>query len=312
MKIKIAISVMLIFFMSLLNIKADTFKNPENKFVIGYSGSPSNVDFWNKLKKSLFLRAKELDLIIIDFSGNDFTLDTQKATLKRAVDAKVDGMIIGAVSHEINDSIDYFKVNNIPVVAVNLALQNEWISTTIATNNTKAAEKAGRFILKQLKKKNTKAKRVVILCGDSVQEDALIRASVPYNILSDAGYDVHSYYALGWSSKYSLKDIIAEYVSNAESIAAVFSCYAGASIASVEAAEVFSRRPIQVGFDMDDNMQTMIESGRLDATVVQNPQQIGKVAIESMLKVLKEGPSLTKSIEVPAQLITHDNIKIIF
>ncbi len=311
MKSKIAIRfILLILFTVYANLNAQTIKNNhENRLIIGYSGSPSNVDFWNKLKDSLFFRAKELEIVVIDFSAHNFTFEAQEAGLKRAVELKVDGMIIGAVSHEIANSIKLFKENNIPVIAVNLPIKNNWIATTIATNNHKAAEIAGEFLLNSLKKKKSTAKRVVILCGDKVREDALIRASVPHKILSDAGYDVHAYYAKGWSSKYSLKDAIDEYSNNAKEIAAVFSCYAGASIASVETAETFSKRPIQVGFDMDENMRMMIEEGRLDATVTQDPRQIGIVGIESMLMLLKKDKSLPKSIEIPAQLITQDNIK---
>ncbi|RLG27642.1 hypothetical protein DRO03_11670 [Methanosarcinales archaeon] len=310
MKIKknIWLSVLIIFTV-LASLNAESLKNsPENKLVIGYSGAPSNVDFWNKLKRSLFLRAKELDVIVIDFSAHNFTLEAQKAALIRAVELKVDGMIIGAVSQEIADSIDMFRINKIPVVAVNMPIENEWISTTIATNNQKAAELAGKFLLDRLKKKGDKAKRVVILCGDKVQEDALIRARVPHNILLDAGYDVHDYYAKEWSSKYSLMDAISEYKNNAEDIVALFSCYAGASIAGVEVAESFAKRPIQVGFDMDKNMRKMIKTGRLDATVIQNPQEIGRVGIQSIVKLLKEDKPLSDLIEIPARLITRDNI----
>ena len=285
-------------------------KNISNhKLVIGYSGSPSNVDFWNKLKDSLFSRAKELDVIVIDFSGNDFTFEAQKDGLINAVELQVDGMIIGAVSHKIADTINIFKTNNIPVIAINVPIENNWVTTTIATNNTKAAQIAGKFLLNHLKKRDATTKRVVILCGDRVQEDALIRASVPHNILVDAGYNVHDYFAQGWSSKFSLKDAMAEYSNHGKDIAAVFSCYAGASIASVEAAKFFGYQPLQVGFDMDDNMYKMIKAGRLDATVMQNPKEIGRVGIQSMLRVLRESISLPKLIEVPAQLITHDNIE---
>jgi len=218
-------------------------------------------------------------------------------------------MIIGAVSHKTADVIEQFKKNKIPVVAINVPIKNKWISTNIATNNNKAAEIAGRFLLSRLKKINSNRKRVVILCGDKVQEDALIRAAVPHDMLSNVGYDVHDYFAKGWSSRFSLTDILAEYSSHKKDIVAVFSCYAGASIASIDTAKAFDWKPIQVGFDMDENMRMMIEAGFLDATVIQNPQQIGIVGIESMFKILKEDILLPKFIEIPAQLVTIDNIK---
>lgn len=283
-------------------------KQPDRKLIIGYSGAPSYVDFWRKLKQSLFSKAKDLGVVVVDFSGNDFSPHSQQAALLSAVD-KVDGMIVGAVSDKISETMEVFRKKSIPVVAVGVPLTNDWISTTVAIDNNKAAAIAGRFIFDRLKKEKNVAKRVLIFCGDEKQIDARIRASEPRRILSEAGYDVHIYYSEGWSSKNSLADAITELSSNGRKTVAIFSCYADATIASVEAAEAYDLRPVQVGFDMDENIRKMIEAGRLDATITQNPTQMGTIGLETIVKIL-EGEKTPSKISIPALLISDDNVKI--
>lgn len=303
----------IVFLFLVLNLlNADTNISEERikeKLIIGYTGSPLSIDYWKKLKSSLSLRAKELDVVVIDFTSSVFTLEEQKKALQKAIKLNVDGMIIGSDNDKITEEIDQFKKNNIPVIAVALAIKHDWISTNITTSNQNAVKLAGNFIKRKIRNKKLKDKKIIILCGDKNHENARIRASVMSGILKQEGYNIEKFYSPGWSAKYSLKDAISEYSKNDKAIIASFSCYAGASIASVHAAESYKLRPLQVGFDMDINMKEMIRNGRMDATVVQDPKTIGKIAIENMLKVLKQKNSLPKHIDIPAKLITKDNIE---
>lgn len=282
----------------------------KKKYIIAYSGAPTSIDYWKKIKESMLLRAKELDVILVDFSNNTLVEGTQKKSLLQAIELNIDGLIVGAVEEDIVDTIEVFREKGIPVVAVNDYIKNDWISSTVATNNYKAAEIAGKFILNTLNKpRNTKTKKVLIFTGDKAQEDALIRADVSMRMLKDAGYDVQIHYAKEWKIRHSLAQAIDEYEKNSQNIVASFSCFADATNSSVEVAESFGLRPLHIGFDMDDIMYKMIEEGRLDATVAQDPQQIGIVALQTMLQILnKEGP-VAKMIEVPTRLITRTNIK---
>ena len=212
-------------------------------------------------------------------------------------------MIIGAVSDKVATIIDEFELHKIPVVAFNFSIKHNWISTVIATNNDKAAAIAGNYMLKHLEKIKNDRSRVIILSGDKSLEDALIRASIPKKLLLDQGYIVHEYYAREWSAKYSIKDLISEYSDNPEDIIAVFSCFANASIASVEVSKKFGFKPLQIGFDMDENMNKMIRNNQLDATIMQDPKRIGELGIESIVKILRK-EVLEKKIEVPALLVT--------
>ena len=281
----------------------------KRKFIIGYSGAPLSVDYWRKLKDSLFSKAKELDIVVIDFTSDLFTYEAQKKNLMNAIELKVDGMIIGSVSSKTAELMEDFQTNKIPVIAVGVPIQNKWVTTSITINNSNAARMAGSYILKELMKRENEAKRIIILCGDKSQKDAITRAFVPTEMFTNAGYHVTNYYSKGWSGKHSLTDAIKEYSKYKNEIIASFSCFADATIASVEAAEHFGLRPLQVGFDMDVNMKKMMINGRLDATIIQDPQKIGQVGIESMAKLLNSDTELPKIINISPLLVISDNLR---
>jgi len=63
-----------------------------------------------------------------------------------------------------------------------------------------------------------------------------------------------------------------------------------------------------VGTDGISKMVNEIEKGRLDATVAQNPYDIGYLSVERALKAIKGEPE-EKRIDIGIDLITQDNAK---
>ena len=76
---------------------------------------------------------------------------------------------------------------------------------------------------------------------------------------------------------------------------------------SVEAAESRGLSPLLVGFDMNDVMREMIRSGRLHATVVQDPTFMGLVGLARMVDMVR-GQQVPQFVEAPAILVSPDNL----
>lgn len=62
-----------------------------------------------------------------------------------------------------------------------------------------------------------------------------------------------------------------------------------------------------VGFDAVDDAVQAVADGRLDATVAQQPAEMGRLGVETAMSFL-EGESVEDSIPVPLQLVTPDNV----
>lgn len=61
-----------------------------------------------------------------------------------------------------------------------------------------------------------------------------------------------------------------------------------------------------VGFDATDDAIAAIKAGKMGATIAQQPDLIGKTAVENAVKLIA-GEQITSSIPVEVTLITKDN-----
>lgn len=93
-------------------------------------------------------------------------------------------------------------------------------------------------------------------------------------------------------------------------IDAVFACSDLMALGAVEAIAAAGKTGTirVVGFDALDDAKTAIKAGTMDASVAQFPSEMGRVAVESAVKVLR-GESLPADIGVKLELITRDNLK---
>lgn len=278
-----------------------------NKIVIGYSGCAPSTDFWNKLSWSLRKQAKEMGAVFVDFSAEDFSLSRQKKNIVQAIDIQIDGMILGAVSDGLEESVTLLQQHGIPVVTVGVPIQHRWISTHVGTSSEEAAILAGKYIRDNASRYNT-GKRVVIISGDADQENAHIRGNTPARILRDAGYHVTVLFSEDWSGVKALQHALREFSIKTDEISAVFSAFEPASVAMVEAAEKFELNALLVGFDWSDTMRDMLIQGRLHAAIVQNPQLIGRKGLQAMVEVLR-GKTPPTLIDVPPVLIAKDDVE---
>jgi ribose transport system substrate-binding protein len=62
-----------------------------------------------------------------------------------------------------------------------------------------------------------------------------------------------------------------------------------------------------VGFDAVDEARREIASGTMEASVAQNPERMGRLAVETAVKVLR-GETVPDYIPVPIELITQSSL----
>lgn len=62
-----------------------------------------------------------------------------------------------------------------------------------------------------------------------------------------------------------------------------------------------------LGFDAIDEARQEIAAGRMEASVAQNPTEMGRVAVETAVKVAR-GEAVPRSLPVPIELITRTNV----
>jgi ribose transport system substrate-binding protein len=63
-----------------------------------------------------------------------------------------------------------------------------------------------------------------------------------------------------------------------------------------------------IGFDALDDAKKAIAAGTMEASVAQFPGEMGRLAVESAVKVIR-GETLPANIDVKLELVTRDNVK---
>ena len=93
-------------------------------------------------------------------------------------------------------------------------------------------------------------------------------------------------------------------------IDSVFACSDLMALGAVEAIAAAGKtgRIRVIGFDALDDAKKAIAAGKMAASVAQFPAEMGRVAVESAVKVIK-GETLPADVNVRLELVTKDNVK---
>ena len=114
---------------------------------IAFSGFAMTNEFWNALEKAAEAEAAAQKVNFINLTTDVQDAEAQKRAVDNAITQKVDGLIIGATdTRGWDDTLAKAKAAGIPAVAVDSAIENDYISSLIQTDNLAAAGLAGDYL----------------------------------------------------------------------------------------------------------------------------------------------------------------------
>jgi ribose transport system substrate-binding protein len=91
-------------------------------------------------------------------------------------------------------------------------------------------------------------------------------------------------------------------------IKAVFAHNDEMALGALQAIQSSGRDVLVVGFDGNEDAMTSIRNGNLSATVAQQPEKIGQLAVQAGADVL-QGKKVEEKIPVPLKLVKEENIE---
>ena len=93
-------------------------------------------------------------------------------------------------------------------------------------------------------------------------------------------------------------------------IDSVFACSDLMALGAIEAIRAAGKTGTirVIGFDALDDAKKAIAAGTMDASVAQFPSEMGRVAVENAVKVIR-GEKIAGDIKVTLELVTKDNVK---
>ena len=267
---------------------------------IGLSVSTQNNPFFVTLVEGAEAAAQELGvkLTVVD-AGDDVT--KQASDIEDLVSKQVGVLIVNPVdSDAVSSAVSSAVSRGVKVISVDRAVNGVEIDCQIASDNVAGAEMATQYIVDTL----GEGIKVAELQG-TVGASAAIDRGQGFHNVADEKLDVVSSQPANFDRTEGMSVMENMLQSNGD-IQAVFAANDEMALGAVEAISGAGKDIMVVGFDATDDAIEAIKAGSMDATIAQQPDLIGKTAVEQAVKLIN-GETIDKAIPVEVTLITKDN-----
>ena len=248
---------------------------------IGFSVSTLNNPFFVTMKEGVEAQAKALGLKVkIVDAQNDPA--KQANDISDLLESGVSVLIINPVdSAAISTSVEAANAKNIPVITVDRSADKGKVVAHIASDNVKGGEMAAQLIAGASATRergqgfhNVADKDLTVVAKQSADFDRTKGLNVATNILQ-ANPDVQ----------------------------AIFAHNDEMALGAIQAAKSAGKTIFIVGFDGTADADKAVKDGTLAATIAQQPDQMGKIAIDTAQKVIK-GEAVEAKIPVDLKVVT--------
>lgn len=281
------------------NTGSDTAKEKDaSDLVVGVSLSTLNNPF--------FISVKEGITDVADDKGSQVkVLDAQDDTSKQSNDVDdliqqgVDILLINPVdSSAITPAVEAANSAGIPVIAIDRSSEGGEVVTLVASDNEEGGKMAAQYI-EEISGTKAKVAELEGIPGASATRER----GKGFNDYAKDKLDLVDKQTANFDRAEGLT-VMENMLQSKPEIEAVFAQNDEMALGAIEAIEAAGKTgEIQVvGFDGTDDGLDAIEAGTLSATVAQQPEEMGKLAMQAAYDHFS-GKKVEKSIASPLELI---------
>jgi ribose transport system substrate-binding protein len=279
----------------------------EDRVRIAYVPKSLNQEYWVNTKKGAEAGVRGQDAEVVTQSANaDTEIAEQIDIVENLLAQHVDALAIAPSSSDLLKPVLERAAKDIPVVLVDSDIA-DWKPKTayVGTENFEGAKLAGKYIAEQMKDGGTLAviagipgSEIGIERVDGVKA-GLKEAKSKVKVVKEVPGNFDREQAVG-----AMEDIL----QTDPDIDAVFAANDQMALGAIEsiAARKKEEQILLVGFDGALEATQQIIGGSMDATVAQDPYDMGKIGVEIALKKLR-GERVPRKVDTGARLITPDN-----
>lgn len=266
---------------------------------IGLSVSTLNNPFFVSLKNGVVNEAKSNGMEVI-------VVDAQNDTAKQINDVEdllqqgVDALLINPTdSAAISTAVQSANNIGVPVITLDRSAEKGKVETLVASDNVKGGQMAGEYIAGQLGE-NAKVAELEGVPGASATRER----GEGFHIVADEKLDVVEKQSADFDRTKGL-NVMENLLQGNPGIQAVFAHNDEMALGAIQAIESSGRDILVVGFDGNEDAINSVNAGKMSATVAQQPDLIGQLAVKAAGDVLK-GEKVEKQIPVPLKLVTKE------
>ena len=264
------------------------------KVSVGLSVSTLNNPFFVTLVDGAKAKAAEagVELTVVD-AGDDAA--KQVNDIDDLISKKIAVLIVNPVdSDAVAPAVKSAKDAGIKVIAVDRAVNGETVDCQIASDNVAGAKMATEYLV-ELVGKGAKVAELQGVPGAS----ATVDRGKGFHEVADKDLSVVASQTANFNRTEGL-DVMENILQANPDIKGVFAHNDEMALGALEA--IGDKKIVVVGFDATDDAKAAIESGKMAATIAQQPDLMGGTAVETAAKLAK-GETVEASIPVEVTLI---------
>lgn len=271
-----------------------------------------NNPFFNDMQQGAEEMARELELnLIVQAAEREIDVEQQVQIVENLIQRRVDAIMLApSGSREVIPVIARANRAGIPVLILDTRVDMDLlerdgaeIATFIGSDNYEGGLIAGRYVAERLNGSG----KVAILEGIPGHETADSRQRGFLDGISETpGVEVVTSQTANWERNlgYNVFENILQSYSDVEALFAASDLMALGAIEAISSSGRSSGDIIVVGFDAHTEAVEAVRRGTMDATIAQNPYEIGRTGVENANKLLN-GESIDEEITVEIKLITQ-------
>ncbi len=262
--------------------------------------STLNNPFFVTMKEGAEQKAEELgyDLIVLD-SQNDPAKELANVEDLSVRGAKV--LLINPTdSDAVTNAIRLANGAGLPVLTLDRAATRGEVVSHIASDNVAGGKMAGDYIAEQV----GASARVIQLEGIAGTSAARERGEGFAQAVTEHGFELLASQPADFDRTKGL-NVMENLLTGNPTVQAVFAQNDEMALGALRALQAANKKEVMiVGFDGTEDGIKAVQGGRLAATIAQQPDAIGAIAVETADKVLK-GETVASHIPVPLQVISE-------
>ena len=284
-------------------------QNKAKGMTIGFVPKALNQEFWTTSKAGATDADKQMSdvEVIVDAGSSELAIDEQIAVVEDMLTKQVDALAVAPTAPDQLQPVLERASKQVPVLIIDSDIPSwDGKTTYIGTDNVEGGRVAGEYIIDQMNGSGTLA-LINGIPGATSGEDRIagVKDAVKgtdIEVVAEVAADFAR--AEGVSA---MEDIL----QNDPDVNAVFAANDEMALGALEALKSRGKTEdvLLVGYDgTEEATEVVLKDQGIDATVAQDPYEMGKVGVEEAVATAK-GQSVKKTINTGVTLVTAKNAK---
>lgn len=265
-----------------------------------------SAEYWNYVKDGCEAAAKDLGVKVTVVGPNaESDIEGQVAQIEQQLGAGCDAIVCspndaGAAINALQPAID----NGTPVIAVDTNVGIEGQKCFVGTSNTEAAYEGGKWGVEHMRE----GTNAVIIYGQEGDATSNMRQEGYTKACEEAGIPILDALSGQNTTDGSVKVMEDLLSSHPGEIGLVLCHNDDSAVGALNACQSAGISDIViVGFNGDKFAADLIKQGQLQATVAQQPFEMGYQAVEYALKAI-QGEEVPEVVNAPVEVVTSENV----